>query len=72
METVFSSEALVSTYKSTRRYNPEDKHRHLPEDGIKNKRRENTVGLQVYVHFLYLQYLNNKNCAKIKMYLSFW
>jgi hypothetical protein len=31
METVCSSETLVSTYKSTcpRRYNPEDKHRHL-------------------------------------------
>jgi hypothetical protein len=28
METVRSSETLVSTYKSTRRYNPEDQHQH--------------------------------------------
>jgi hypothetical protein len=28
METVCSSDTL-STYKSTRRYNPEDKHQHL-------------------------------------------
>jgi hypothetical protein len=29
MEAVCSSETLVSTYKSTRRYYPEDQHRHL-------------------------------------------
>jgi hypothetical protein len=29
MEEVYSSETLVSTYKSTRRCNPEDQHRHL-------------------------------------------
>jgi hypothetical protein len=29
METVCFSETLVSTYKSTRRYNPEEQHRHL-------------------------------------------
>jgi hypothetical protein len=28
-EAVCSSETLVSTYKSTRRYSPEDQHRHL-------------------------------------------
>jgi hypothetical protein len=28
VEAVCSSETLVSTYKSTRRYNPEDNHRH--------------------------------------------
>jgi hypothetical protein len=28
-EVVCSSETLISTYKSTRRYNPEDQHRHL-------------------------------------------
>jgi hypothetical protein len=26
MEAVYSSETLISTYKSTRRYNPEDQH----------------------------------------------
>jgi hypothetical protein len=29
MEAVFSSETLVSTYKSKRRYNPEDQQQHL-------------------------------------------
>jgi hypothetical protein len=29
MEAVYSSETLVSTYNSVRRYNPEDRHRHL-------------------------------------------
>jgi hypothetical protein len=29
MEAVYSPETLVSTYKSTWRYNPEDKYRHL-------------------------------------------
>jgi hypothetical protein len=29
MEAVCSSETLLSTYKSTRRYNPKDQHRHL-------------------------------------------
>jgi hypothetical protein len=29
MEAVCFSETLVSTYKSTRRYNPEEQHRHL-------------------------------------------
>jgi hypothetical protein len=30
METVCSSETFLSTYKSTRRYNPEDQHRQPP------------------------------------------
>jgi hypothetical protein len=29
MEAVYSSETVVTTYKSTRRYNPEDQHQHL-------------------------------------------
>jgi hypothetical protein len=29
MDTVCSSETLVSTYKSTRRYNPKEQHRHF-------------------------------------------
>jgi hypothetical protein len=29
MEAVYFSETLVSTYKSTRYYNPEDQHRHM-------------------------------------------
>jgi hypothetical protein len=29
MEEVYSSETLVTTYKSTRRRNPEDQHRHF-------------------------------------------
>jgi hypothetical protein len=37
MGTVCFSETLVSTYKSTRRYSPEDQHRHdnKPSDSIK-------------------------------------
>jgi hypothetical protein len=31
VEAVYSSETLVSTYKSTRRYNPEDQNRHAYE-----------------------------------------
>jgi hypothetical protein len=33
-EAVCSSETLVSTYKSTRRWNPEDQHRHKPNKSI--------------------------------------
>jgi hypothetical protein len=36
MEAVCSSKTLISTYKSTRRYNPEDQHRHP-------HRRENVI-----------------------------
>jgi hypothetical protein len=45
METVCFSETLVSTYKSTRRYNPEDQHRHL-------RRRENLKS-HVLLYFLF-------------------
>jgi hypothetical protein len=39
------SEMLVSTYKSTRRYNPEDKHRHL------YRRKNRTPHISLYSFF---------------------
>jgi hypothetical protein len=32
MQAVCSSETLVSSYKLTSRYNPEDQHRHISDD----------------------------------------
>jgi hypothetical protein len=37
MEVVCSSETLVSTYKSTRRYNPEDQSRYLRRENLKSE-----------------------------------
>jgi hypothetical protein len=39
MEAVYFSETLVSTYKSTRNYNPEDQHQHLHR-----RQKNDTVG----------------------------
>jgi hypothetical protein len=52
MEAVCSSETLVSTYNSTRRYNPEDQHRNFsPKDGGSMFLRNIDIYLQVHTAF---------------------
>jgi hypothetical protein len=59
MERACSSETLVSTYKSTRRYNPGDQHRHF-------YRRENLKSqVTFYINNDGLQYYMKEQARKI-------
>jgi hypothetical protein len=49
MELVYFSETLVSTYKCTRRYNPEDQHRQLHR---REKLKSHTVTIQIRPNYI--------------------